>query len=239
MGLDNLEALVEILLHRLVVDQVLFELLGELGAEHLKIVDLLGGLSAHFHNFLIDVSAQEVCSLGRVLACVLDLFQDLLDRDFLAFLELADLGHHVFEHVADQHLGVLVALHPLIDLDLDHFADFVSNLQLLASESVDLIANTVSHFRKFRSDVDFLLCSCKLFLPQPAVDASDLSVKVGRDLLYVGFFALQFLPDGLVDLVLAISQLVQTVASFLACHFVLHLYLVADFLNLARSLVLL
>ena len=41
MRLNDFKALVEILFHGLVVDQVLFELLGQLGAEDLEVLLLL------------------------------------------------------------------------------------------------------------------------------------------------------------------------------------------------------
>ena len=63
MGLDDLKPLVEILLHGLVVDQVLLELLRELRAEHLQVLDLLGCFASYLQDLLVDVAAQEMCSL--------------------------------------------------------------------------------------------------------------------------------------------------------------------------------
>lgn len=63
MGLDDLEALVEVLLHGFMVDQVLLELLGQLCAEDLQVLNLFGGFIPDFENFFIDVSTEEVSSL--------------------------------------------------------------------------------------------------------------------------------------------------------------------------------
>lgn len=85
-------------------------------------------------------------SFSGVLTSIFHFFKDLLDRDLLAFFDLADLGHHVFQHVADQQLCVLVTLHTLVNFDLDHLADLVCYLQLLTPEAVYLISNTICHF---------------------------------------------------------------------------------------------
>jgi hypothetical protein len=180
-----------------------------------------------------------VGSFSGVLTGIFHFFKDLLDRDLLAFLYLADLSHHVFQHVADQQLCVLVTLHTLVNFDLDHLADLVCYLQLLTPKAVNLISHTICHFRKLGSHVDLLLCSSKLFLSEPAVDASDLRIKVRRDLLNVCFLSLQLLPDRLVDLVCSVPELIESMTALLAGHLVLHLYLVAHLFDLASTGVLL
>ena len=74
MAFDDLKSLVNILLHVLVVDEMLFELLRQLGAESLDSVDLLGDSLPDLHYLLVDVPGKEVGSLSRVLSCFFDLF---------------------------------------------------------------------------------------------------------------------------------------------------------------------
>ena len=97
-------------------------------------------------------------------SCVFDFFKDFLYRDFLALFELANFCHHIFQHIANEHFGVLVTLHALVNFNFDHFANLVSHLKLLAAESIDLIANTVGHLGKLSSDVHFLLGTGKFLL---------------------------------------------------------------------------
>ena len=63
MGLNDFKPLVEVLLHRLVVDQVLLELLCQLGTEHLQVFDLLGCFAPYLQDLLVDVATEEMCSL--------------------------------------------------------------------------------------------------------------------------------------------------------------------------------
>ena len=63
MGLDDLKPLVEVLLHGLVVDQVLLELLRQLRTEHLQVFDLLRRFAPYLQDLLVDVATEEMCSL--------------------------------------------------------------------------------------------------------------------------------------------------------------------------------
>ena len=63
MGLDDLKPLVEVLLHGLVVDQVLLELLRQLRTEHLQVFDLLRRFAPDLQDLLVDVATEEMCSL--------------------------------------------------------------------------------------------------------------------------------------------------------------------------------
>ena len=44
VALNDLESLVQILLHGLMINQMLLELLSQLGAQHFQVLNLLGGL---------------------------------------------------------------------------------------------------------------------------------------------------------------------------------------------------
>jgi hypothetical protein len=96
----------------------------------------------------------------------------------LALFELTNFSHHVLEQVANEQLGILVALHALVNLNPDHFANLVRYLQLLAPKAINLVSDAIADFRELRTQVYFLLCSRELLLPKPSVDATDLSVKV-------------------------------------------------------------
>ena len=64
MRLNDFEPLVQVLLHSLMIDQVLLELLGKLGAEHLQILRLLRRLLVNLDYLFVDVAAEEVGTFG-------------------------------------------------------------------------------------------------------------------------------------------------------------------------------
>ena len=56
MALDDLKSFVEIFLHRLVVDQVLLELLSELGSQDFQVFHLFSWLFCVLRNFFVNVA---------------------------------------------------------------------------------------------------------------------------------------------------------------------------------------
>lgn len=193
MTLNNFEPLVEVLLHGLVIDQVLFELFGEFGAQNLQIFDLFRRFSSNFDYLVIDVLRQEVGSLGRILLRILHVFQDFGNRAILSLLDRTDFVHDVFEQILHEHFRVLIRRQPLIDLNLDHFGQFVCDLQLCLFEGVDLVANRVVDFGNFTANGHFLLGPRQFFLSDPRVDPSNLSLQICRHRLDRLVFSLELL----------------------------------------------
>ena len=64
MRLNDFKPLVQVLLHGLMIDQVLLELLGKLGAKHLQILRLLRRLLVNLDYLFVDVAAEEVGTFG-------------------------------------------------------------------------------------------------------------------------------------------------------------------------------
>ena len=79
MRLNDFESLVQVLLHGLVIDQVLLELLCELGAENLQVFSLLRRLLIDLDDFFVDVATEEVGPLSRLVLSILNLLEDLAD----------------------------------------------------------------------------------------------------------------------------------------------------------------
>jgi len=75
----------------------------------------------------------------------------------------------------------------------------------LGFESIDFVPHRIVDLVDFSSDGDLLLSSGELFLSDPAVDASDLRLKVGLDVSDRLVFALELLPDVGVHLLVSIS----------------------------------
>lgn len=239
VALDDFKSLVEVFLHRLVVDEVLFELLGELGAENLEVFHLFGGFVADLHQFLVDVPAQVVRPLCVVLICVPDLFHNLLKCAILAVLDLVDFRHNVLKGIRDKHLGVPITLHALVDFNLDHLTQFVGHLLLLISRAFNLVPHSIAHFGHLSFESDLLLGARHLLLPEPSIDAPNLRVKVLLH-LHDGLLASFKLRAHIgVHLVLAVSQFVGCVTVFLLSHFILHVNLVTHIFNLPLALILL
>ena len=120
VAFDDLEALVDVPLHVLIVDQVLFELLGQLAAQRLDTVDLLGDALADLDDLLVDVAGEEVRALGRVLSRVLRLLLQLSGELLAVVANRGQLLHDVLDQALVEVLGLLVGLKAGIDLHLDH-----------------------------------------------------------------------------------------------------------------------
>ena len=174
MGFDNLETLVEVLFHSLMVDQMLFELLSELSTEHLQVLGLLGGLSIDLYDLFVDVAAEEVGSFSGVLLSFLDFLKDLADLTVLALFDRRDLVHHVSEQVLYKELCLFVTVHALVDLHPDHLTQLVRDLNLIVFEAIDLVADRVVDLGDFSTQVNFLLGPSHFFLTDPSVDTADL-----------------------------------------------------------------
>ena len=178
MRFDDLETLVEVLFHSLVVDQMLFELLSELSAEHLKVLGLLGRLSIDLHDLFVDVAAEEVGSFSGVLLSLLDFLEDLADLTVLALFDRRDLVHHVSEQVLYKELCLFVTVHALVDLHPDHLTQLVRHLHLIVFEAIDLVADRVVDLGDFSTQVNFLLRPGHLLLANPSIDTADLCFQV-------------------------------------------------------------
>ena len=90
------------------IDQVLLELLSEFGTKSLDVFNLLGDLAADLDDLLVDVPGEEVCTLGRVMRCVLHILDQLLHGLVRQVLHSGDLHHHILDQVLNEHLGFLV-----------------------------------------------------------------------------------------------------------------------------------
>lgn len=108
MALYDLKTLIDVFLHVLMVDEMLLELLSELGAKSLDVFDLLPNSASDLDDFLIDVARKEVGPLSRVMSCVLHILDELLDRLIGNVLNACDLKHDIFDKVLNQRLGLLV-----------------------------------------------------------------------------------------------------------------------------------
>jgi len=84
-----------------------------------------------------------------------------------------------------------------------------------------------------------LLSSGELFLSDPAVDASDLRLKVGLDVSDRLIFALELLSDVRVHLLIPISQLIRHLFAFHFVHPFPHLQLVPHVVHLSLSRIVL
>ena len=75
VALDDLEPLINIFLHILVVNKMFFELLCKFGAQSLDSVYLFGNFLADLNDFFVNISTQEMCSLGGILSGFLDVLR--------------------------------------------------------------------------------------------------------------------------------------------------------------------
>ena len=221
------------------IDQMLLELFSQFGAENFQVLRLFARLLINLHNLFINISAEEVSPLRRVLLCLFDFFQNLANIAILALLDRRDLVHHVLEQVLHKLLGLLIAVHALVYLHADHLAKFVCYLELAALEPINLILDRVIDFRHFSAQDDFLLGSGHLFLPDPAVDAPDLSLQVRVKRLDGLVFALELIADICIHLVVALTHLLNTLSALFALHALFKVHLVAHVIDLSGSLLLL
>lgn len=99
---------------------MLLELLSELSAKNFEIFLLLASLLSDLDNLFINVATEESSSLSRVLLCFFHLFQNLAHTSLLAFFNLLNLAHDIFEEILDKNLCLFVAVQPLVLLNTDH-----------------------------------------------------------------------------------------------------------------------
>lgn len=178
MRFDDLETLVEVLLHSLMVDQMLLKLFCELSTEHLQVLGLLGSLSIDLYDFFIDIATEEVSSFSRVLLCLFDFFEDLADLTILALFDRSHLIHHVSKQVLYKELCLFVTVHALVNLNPNHLAQLIRNLNLIVFEAIDFVADRVVNLGDFSTQVNFLLRPSHFFLTDPSVDTTNLCLKV-------------------------------------------------------------
>ena len=178
MGFDNLETLVEVLFHCLMIDQMLLELFCELGAQHLEVLGLLGSLSVDLYDLFVDVATEEMGSFSGVLLSLLNFLKDLADLTILAFFDRSHFIHHVSEQVLYEQLCLFITVHALVDLNSNHFTQLVSDLNLIVFEAIDFVADRVINLGDFSAQVYFLLRSCHFFLTDPSINTADLSFQV-------------------------------------------------------------
>ena len=134
-------------------------------------------------------------TLCGILLGFFDLLEDLANVAVLAFLNSGHFIHDILEEVLDQHFGFLVTIHALIDLNADHLAQLVRYLNLTALESIDFVLDGIVDLSELRSQIDFLLGASHLFLSNPSVNASDLSLQIRIDRVDGLVLALEFVPD--------------------------------------------
>ena len=178
MRLNDLESFVEVLLHGLVVDQVLLELLCQLCAQHLQVLNLLRCFAPNLEDLLIDVATEEVSSFSGVLLCLFDFFKDLADLTILTFFNRSYLIHHVSKQVLYKQLCLFITVHALVNLNPNHLAQLIGNLNLIVFEAIDLVADRVVNLGDFGTQVNFLLRPSHFFLTDPSVDTTNLCLKV-------------------------------------------------------------
>lgn len=190
---------------------MLLKLLGQLRGQHFQVLQLLLRLVSQFADLLVDVAGEEVRALSRVLRLVLHIFEQLDDGGILAVLERRDFIHHVLEQVLHEELGILVRLQSLVDFNFDHFAYFVSDLDLLVFESVNFVPHSLVHPAELTPEGDFLRGASHFFLLDPAVDTSDLGLKIVLQLGNQLVLPLEFCPHNRVHLIVAVAQFIRLV----------------------------
>jgi len=79
------------------VDEMLFELLGQFSAKYFKVLLLLGDLGAYLHNFLINIARQEMSTFSRFMGCILNILENFSYCSFLLFFNRGNFIHYIFE----------------------------------------------------------------------------------------------------------------------------------------------
>ena len=125
MAFDNLEALVDVFLHILVVDEVLLELLCQLRAESLDILDLLADLAANLDYLFIYVAGEEMGSFRRIVGRILYVLNKFLNSLVRDVLNTTDLCHDVLNQVLNQRLGLFVCGETGVDLHAYHLTQLL------------------------------------------------------------------------------------------------------------------
>lgn len=138
-----------------------------------------------------------------------------------------------------KHFGLFVTIHALINLDSDHFRHFVGYLNLIAFKAIDFVPHRVVYLSNLCTQVNFLLSSGHLFLPDPAVDTSDLGLKVGIHGLDSLVFALELIANIAIHLIVALAHLLNSLSALFSFHSIFDIDLVSNVLNLAGPLFLL
>ena len=221
------------------VNQMLLKLFRQFGAKNLQVFCVFARLLVNLHDLFIYVSAEEVGPLGWVLLSLLDFLKNLTDVAILALLYRSHLVHHILEQVLHQLLGLLITVHALINLHTDHLAEFVRYLQLAALEAINFILDSVVDFGDFSAYDDFLLRSGHLLLPDPAVDAPDLGLKIRVEWLNSLILTLELVTHIGIHLVVALAHLFDALSALLSLHTLLQVHLVAHIIDLPTALFLL
>jgi len=168
-----------------------------------------------------------------------NLSQDFANVAVLAFFNLLDLSHDILEQVLHEHLSLLVASHALINLDADHLRHLIRYLHLVVLETIDFVPDRIVDFGNLSTQIHFLLGSSHLFLPNPAIDASDLGLEVGVDGLDCLVFTLELVTNVAVHLIVSLAHFLHSLSALFSLHSVFDVDLVANILNLPRSFLLL
>ena len=132
-----------------------------------------------FESLLVFYATEESSSLRRVLLSFFHLFQNLAHASLLAFFDLLNLAHDIFEEILDKNLCLFVAVQPLVLFNTDHLTELVSYLGLVVFEAINLVPHGVVDLGHLAAQTNFLLRAGHLLLTNPSVDAADLGFQVG------------------------------------------------------------
>ena len=157
---------------------MLLKLLCELCTEHLQVLGLLRGLSIDLNDLFINIATEEVSSFSGVLLCLFDFFKDLADLTILTFFNRSYLIHHVSKQVLYKQLCLFITAHALVNLNPNHLAQLIGNLNLIVFEAIDLVADRVVNLGDFGTQVNFLLRPSHFLLTDPSVNTADLCFQV-------------------------------------------------------------
>ena len=221
------------------VDQMLLELLCELGAEHLKVLGLLGSLSVDLYDLFVDVATEEMSSFSRVLLSLLNFFEDLANLAILALFDRSHLIHHVSEQVLNEQFCLFVTVHALVDLNSNHFTQLVRDLNLIVFETINLVADRVIDLSDFSTQVHFLLSPSHFFLSDPSINTADLCFQVCINRLDRLIFALELLSDVCIHLIVSLAHLLNTLSALFTLHALFQVHLVTNIINRSSSFFLL
>ena len=95
MSINNIEPIIHIFLHILMINQMLFELLHQLGCVPLHSLQLFKNLLSDLQNLFIDVPTQEMSPFGRILGRLFYVLDQLLDGDVSLLFGLIHFQHDV------------------------------------------------------------------------------------------------------------------------------------------------
>jgi len=178
-------------------------------------------------------------SFSWILSGFLHIFNKFLNCYFALFSDCAYFSHHIFDKSCDQTFCFLICLHSWIDFHLYDFWELFSYLNLIVFEIVDVIFYIILSFHYFRSKINFLLTSWKLFLFNPSINSSKLSVNALLQSHDSFIFSLKLSLNNWIHGLITISHFISFVAYLLIIYFIFHLYLLLNLINLSKSVILL